>query len=71
MKISTKRFSDRVEDYVKYRPVYPTHVVSILKNKFVLDEFSIIADIGSGTGIHPNFLLIMETKFTEWNQTNK
>lgn len=51
MKISTKRFSDRVEDYVKYRPVYPTHVVSILKNKFVLDELSIIADIGSGTGI--------------------
>ena len=51
MKISIKRFSDRVEDYVKYRPVYTTHVVSILKNKFVLDEFSIIADIGSGTGI--------------------
>jgi ubiquinone/menaquinone biosynthesis C-methylase UbiE len=51
MKISTKRFSDRIEDYVKYRPVYPIHVVSILKNKFVLDELSIIADIGSGTGI--------------------
>jgi SAM-dependent methyltransferase len=51
MKISIKRFSDRVEDYVKYRPAYPIHVVSILKNKFVLDEFSIIADIGSGTGI--------------------
>jgi len=49
-KSSTKRFSDRVEDYIKYRPGYPTQVIEILKNDFLQDE-SVIADIGSGTGI--------------------
>ncbi len=44
---STKRFSDRVEDYVKYRPGYPDAVVSTLG----VEPWMVVADIGSGTGI--------------------
>lgn len=44
---STQRFSDRVEDYVKYRPTYPEAILSALK----VSPGWIVADIGSGTGI--------------------
>ncbi|MDJ0795685.1 MAG: class I SAM-dependent methyltransferase [Calothrix sp. MO_167.B12] len=43
------RFSDRVENYVKYRPSYPDAVIDK-----ILEELSpqiIAADIGAGTGI--------------------
>lgn len=46
----TKRFSDRVEDYVKYRPEYPNEILSFLSAKCGLSTSSVIADIGSGTG---------------------
>ncbi len=46
----TKRFSDRVENYVKYRPSYPPKVVDELLAKGVITTNSVIADIGSGTG---------------------
>lgn len=45
------RFSSRVENYVKHRPSYPAGLVDILKSDCRLTETSIIADIGSGTGI--------------------
>lgn len=48
---STKRFSDRVEDYVKYRPHYPKAILSLL------EPFGPVADIGSGTGISTELLL--------------
>lgn len=51
MSNSTKRFSDRVEDYIKYRPGYPKDLIDILKRELNLDSKNIIADIGSGTGI--------------------
>lgn len=51
MKTSTTRFSDRVEDYIKYRPHYPQKVIEILETKIGLNNNSIVADIGSGTGI--------------------
>jgi len=47
----TKRFSNRVENYIKYRPGYPTAVIDLLKCECGLSEDSIIADVGSGTGI--------------------
>lgn len=47
----TQRFSDRVEDYIKYRPSYPDEVVQLLEKKLNLIPGKIIADIGSGTGI--------------------
>src|SRR5665647_2588353 len=51
MKTSTTRFSDRVEYYIKYRPHYSQKFIEILKTKIGLNSNSIIADIGSGTGI--------------------
>lgn len=47
----TQRFSNRVEDYIKYRPGYPAEIVELLKSECGLMEASIIADVGSGTGI--------------------
>jgi len=46
-----KRFSSRVENYIKYRPSYPLEIIEFLKGKKILAEDSVIADIGSGTGI--------------------
>ena len=51
MKDNTKRFSDRVEDYIKYRPHYPGNLIPLLNENIGLNESKIIADIGSGTGI--------------------
>jgi len=46
-----KRFSSRVENYIKYRPSYPLEIIDFLKEKNILADNTIIADIGSGTGI--------------------
>jgi SAM-dependent methyltransferase len=51
MKDPVGRFSRRVENYAKYRPGYPAAVVEILQSECGLTQASIIADIGSGTGI--------------------
>ncbi len=48
---TTKRFSDRVDDYVKYRPHYPEEAIDWIIDQTNLDSSSIVADIGSGTGI--------------------
>lgn len=50
MKNATARFSDRVEDYVKYRPGYPAQVIDVLRSRCGLTSTSVIADIGSGPG---------------------
>jgi ubiquinone/menaquinone biosynthesis C-methylase UbiE len=47
----TQRFSSRVENYVKYRPGYPIEVITTLREECQLTSASVIADIGSGTGI--------------------
>ena len=46
-----KRFSTRVDNYVKYRPGYPKDIISFLSQENLLSSESLIADIGSGTGI--------------------
>lgn len=48
---STGRFSTRVADYVKYRPGYPPAVLRLLEDKCGLTPGSVVADVGSGTGI--------------------
>lgn len=53
----TKRFSGRVDNYVKYRPGYPPEVVGYLKDKCGLPGGAAIADIGAGTGIFTKLLL--------------
>ena len=45
------RFTSRVEAYVKYRPGYPHAVVELLQAECGLTEDSVLADVGSGTGI--------------------
>jgi len=45
-----ERFSNRVENYVKYRPGYPDEIIDYLEKNAALNKNSIIADIGSGTG---------------------
>src|SRR5262245_16879036 len=50
-KDSTQRFSTRVESYVKYRPQYPTAILDILTSECALSPSSVVADVGSGTGI--------------------
>ncbi len=47
----TRRFSNRVEDYVRYRPNYPRALVGLLEDECGLTRESVIADVGSGTGI--------------------
>jgi ubiquinone/menaquinone biosynthesis C-methylase UbiE len=51
MKDSTQRFSSRVDNYVKYRPTYPEAIIDLLKTECGLTPDSIVADIGSGTGL--------------------
>src|SRR3954447_4559397 len=47
----TRRFSNRVEDYIKYRPNYPRALVRLLEAECGMTGASVIADVGSGTGI--------------------
>src|SRR2546422_11068618 len=47
---ATQRFSNRVKDYVLYRPGYPIELIDFLAKNCGLTSASIIADIGSGTG---------------------
>ncbi|MDP2386205.1 MAG: class I SAM-dependent methyltransferase [Bacteroidota bacterium] len=51
------RFSDRVENYVKYRPHYPQTLVDLLLGEQYIKPDALIADIGSGTGISAQLFL--------------
>ena len=50
-KNATSRFSSRVDDYIRYRPQYPVEIIDLLAARCGLVPDSVIADIGSGTGI--------------------
>ena len=51
MTASTQRFSSRVENYVRYRPGYPKEIIGALTQDCGLRPESVVADIGSGTGL--------------------
>lgn len=53
----TRRFSDRVADYVRYRPGYPLELLQTLEREAGLGPDSVVADVGSGTGISAAMLL--------------
>ena len=53
----TGRFSSRVGNYARYRPDYPPEVVAWLVERCALGQESVIADVGSGTGIFTRMLL--------------
>ncbi len=57
MKRPTERFSGRVENYVKYRPGYPSEVLHLLQDQCGLKSESVAADIGCGTGLLARLLL--------------
>ena len=51
-----ERFSDRAEDYAKYRPSYPSEVIDCLLQGLARQKPLIAADIGAGTGISSRLL---------------
>jgi hypothetical protein len=51
----TRRFSDRVENYARFRPNYPDALIRFLLERLPLP--ATIAEIGSGTGILSDQLL--------------
>jgi ubiquinone/menaquinone biosynthesis C-methylase UbiE len=57
MQDSKKRFSNRVEEYVKYRPNYPSEIINFLQDRYNIDNSKMIADIGAGTGISTELFL--------------
>ncbi|HQT95305.1 MAG: SAM-dependent methyltransferase [Acidobacteria bacterium 37-71-11] len=53
----TRRFKGRAELYARHRPGYPGAVVTLLEGECGLTPGSVVADIGSGTGILAEMLL--------------
>jgi SAM-dependent methyltransferase len=47
----TQRFSDRVENYIKYRPHYPQAMWEFFRDALHMQAGNVVADVGSGTGI--------------------
>jgi ubiquinone/menaquinone biosynthesis C-methylase UbiE len=54
---ATSRFSDRVDNYVRYRPGYPQESLRVLQEDCGLKPEHVIADLASGTGIWTRMLL--------------
>jgi SAM-dependent methyltransferase len=54
---ATTRFSDRVQNYVRYRPGYPAEVLQVLQAETGLAPGRAVADVGSGTGISAKLFL--------------
>jgi len=53
----TLRFSNRVENYRKYRPGYPSEIIPLLQSECGLTSNRLIADLGSGTGLFSEIFL--------------
>ncbi|HEX8180334.1 MAG TPA: class I SAM-dependent methyltransferase [Pyrinomonadaceae bacterium] len=54
---SIRRFDERVANYIAYRPHYPRAVADFLRSELALNAASVVADVGSGTGILSELLL--------------
>ena len=54
---TVERFSNRVENYIKYRPTYPEQVIELFKSEMGLTPATVLADIGSGPGISARLFL--------------
>jgi SAM-dependent methyltransferase len=52
-----QRFSNRVADYVRYRPGYPSALIDLLRGECGLRSDHVIADVGSGTGMFAKLFL--------------
>ena len=47
----TRRFANRVDAYIQYRPSYPSELIDLLESECGLHPDWAVADVGSGTGI--------------------
>jgi SAM-dependent methyltransferase len=54
---ATARFAARVADYVRTRPGYPPAVLDLLRAEAGLTPSTVIADVGSGTGLSAEMFL--------------
>jgi SAM-dependent methyltransferase len=54
---ATSRFSDRVDNYIRYRPSYPPEALQALQRQCGLAAHHVVADLASGTGIWSHILL--------------
>ena len=54
---STERFTSRVADYVRYRPDYPSALLTWLRDQHGVTPGWHVADIGAGTGISSKMFL--------------
>lgn len=54
---ATERFSDRVADYVRYRPDYPHALLDWLRDELGVTNDWRVADVGAGTGISSKLFL--------------
>jgi SAM-dependent methyltransferase len=57
MSAPTERFSSRAENYARYRPGYPPSAIDLLATRCGLRAESVVADVGSGTGLLTESLL--------------
>jgi SAM-dependent methyltransferase len=57
MRDPAARFSDRVADYVLYRPRYPESLIEALREGCGLAPHHAVADVGSGTGMLADLFL--------------
>ncbi len=46
-----QRFSNRVTDYARYRPGYPSALIDLITNQCGLRADHVVADVASGTGL--------------------
>lgn len=51
------RFDRRVANYAAHRPGYPPELIAFLREELGLGPGSVVADVGSGTGILAAMLL--------------
>lgn len=57
MLLPTARFTNRAENYQRFRPTYPNAVIDYLQENIGLKKRFLIADIGSGTGLFSEIFL--------------
>jgi SAM-dependent methyltransferase len=50
---SKQRFTNRVDDYARYRPTYPKEIIAAIVNGYAAP---VVADLGAGTGISAHLL---------------
>ncbi|MFI4979975.1 MAG: class I SAM-dependent methyltransferase, partial [Nevskiales bacterium] len=55
---STERFSNRVDDYARWRPGYPAELTTWLMVECGLKSGDAVADVGCGTGLFTRDLLL-------------